>query len=53
MEAQEALANAEAIAAVIDQMPLAPDSAAPRASGTLASHYAPHTPVAKAAAPTS
>jgi L-threonylcarbamoyladenylate synthase len=36
----------EAIAAVIDQMPAAPDAAAPRASGTLASHYAPHTPVA-------
>ena len=38
--------SAEAIAAVIDQLPAAPDSAAPRASGTLASHYAPHTPVA-------
>ncbi|TXF98643.1 L-threonylcarbamoyladenylate synthase [Massilia arenae] len=38
--------SAEAIAAVIDQMPAAPDAAAPRASGTLESHYAPHTPVA-------
>lgn len=27
-------------------MPAAPDAAAPRASGTLESHYAPHTPVA-------
>lgn len=38
--------SAEAIAAVIDQVPGAPDAAAPRASGTLESHYAPHTPVA-------
>lgn len=38
--------SAEAIAAVIGQMPAAPDVAAPRASGTLESHYAPHTPVA-------
>lgn len=38
--------SAEAIAAVIDVLPLAPDAQAPRASGTLASHYAPHTPVA-------
>ncbi|WP_295999751.1 L-threonylcarbamoyladenylate synthase [Rugamonas sp.] len=38
--------SADAIAAVIDQLPAAPDAAAPRASGTLASHYAPHTPVA-------
>jgi L-threonylcarbamoyladenylate synthase len=36
----------EAIAAVIDMVPAAPDEAAPRASGTLDSHYAPHTPVA-------
>jgi L-threonylcarbamoyladenylate synthase len=36
----------EAIAAVIDRLPAAPDAAAPRASGTLESHYAPHTPVA-------
>ena len=38
--------SAEAIAAVIDRLPSAPDAAAPRASGTLESHYAPHTPVA-------
>jgi L-threonylcarbamoyladenylate synthase len=38
--------SADAIAAVIDRLPGAPDGAAPRASGTLASHYAPHTPVA-------
>lgn len=38
--------SVEAIAAVIDQVPAAPDAAAPRASGTLESHYAPHTPVA-------
>ncbi|RJG15253.1 L-threonylcarbamoyladenylate synthase [Massilia cavernae] len=38
--------SAAAIAAVIDQEPAAPDVAAPRASGTLESHYAPHTPVA-------
>jgi len=38
--------SADAIAAVIDQVPASPDAAAPRASGTLASHYAPHTPVA-------
>ena len=30
---------------VIDQLPARPDAAAPRASGTLESHYAPHTPV--------
>lgn len=38
--------SAEAIAAVIDRLPAAADAAAPRASGTLESHYAPHTPVA-------
>jgi L-threonylcarbamoyladenylate synthase len=43
--------SADAIAAVIDQVPVRPDSlgadpSAPRASGTLESHYAPHTPVA-------
>jgi L-threonylcarbamoyladenylate synthase len=38
--------SADAIAAVIGQLPAAPDAAAPRASGTLESHYAPHTPVA-------
>ena len=34
------------IAAVIGRMPGQPDAAAPRASGTLAAHYAPRTPVA-------
>ena len=43
--------SADAIAAVIDQVPARPDAlgadpSAPRASGTLESHYAPHTPVA-------
>jgi L-threonylcarbamoyladenylate synthase len=38
--------GADAIAAVIGQRPSAPDAAAPRASGTLESHYAPRTPVA-------
>jgi L-threonylcarbamoyladenylate synthase len=38
--------SAEAIAAVIDRLPAPPDVAAPRASGSLESHYAPHTPVA-------
>jgi L-threonylcarbamoyladenylate synthase len=43
--------SADAIAAVIDQVPSRPDAlgadpSAPRASGTLESHYAPHTPVA-------
>ena len=38
--------SADAIAAVIDSVPASPDAAAPRASGTLDSHYAPHTPVA-------
>jgi L-threonylcarbamoyladenylate synthase len=43
--------SSEAIAAVIDRMPARPDAlgadpSAPRASGTLESHYAPHTPVA-------
>jgi L-threonylcarbamoyladenylate synthase len=36
----------EAIAAVIGKYPRSADAAAPRASGTLESHYAPHTPVA-------
>ena len=44
--------SAQAIAAVIDMLPAAPDAAAPRASGTLASHYAPHTPVAMQATET-
>lgn len=34
------------IADVIGSMPALPDRAAPRASGTLDAHYAPHTPVA-------
>jgi L-threonylcarbamoyladenylate synthase len=37
--------SAQQIAAVIGQLPAAPDQAAPRASGTLESHYAPRTPV--------
>jgi len=38
--------SAECIAEVIGVAPQAPDEAAPRASGTLDAHYAPHTPVA-------
>ena len=38
--------SSEQIAAVIGTLPALPDAAAPRASGTLDSHYAPHTPVA-------
>ena len=38
--------SADAIAAVIAMLPTGADAAAPRASGTLESHYAPHTPVA-------
>jgi L-threonylcarbamoyladenylate synthase len=38
------------IAEVLGAVPGMPDDAAPRASGTLASHYAPHTPVAVVAA---
>ena len=37
--------TAQQIADVIGQLPAAPDQAAPRASGTLESHYAPRTPV--------
>jgi len=37
------------IAAVLGVTPQAPDAAAPRASGTLDAHYAPHTPVAQVA----
>lgn len=44
--------SAESIAAVIDRLPARPDAAAPRASGTLESHYAPHTPVAMQDTPT-
>ncbi|WP_338767393.1 L-threonylcarbamoyladenylate synthase [Massilia sp. METH4] len=40
--------GAAEIAAVIGSMPAAPDAAAPRASGTLESHYAPKAPVALA-----
>jgi L-threonylcarbamoyladenylate synthase len=36
--------GADAIAAVLGQQPLAADATAPRASGTLASHYATRTP---------
>lgn len=43
--------SAEAIGGVIGRMPAPPDAAAPRASGTLESHYAPHTPVALQARP--
>ena len=38
--------SAECIAEVISVAPQMPDAAAPRASGTLDAHYAPHTPVA-------
>ena len=38
--------SAEAIAATLGRMPLARDATAPRASGTLPSHYAPRTPSA-------
>ncbi|NGZ86781.1 L-threonylcarbamoyladenylate synthase [Duganella aceris] len=38
--------SAQQIADVIGALPAAPDQAAPRASGTLESHYAPRTPVA-------
>lgn len=34
----------DAIAAVLGRMPIARDATAPRASGTLSSHYAPRTP---------
>jgi L-threonylcarbamoyladenylate synthase len=37
--------SADRIAEVLGSMPLMPDDQAPRASGTLESHYAPHTPV--------
>jgi L-threonylcarbamoyladenylate synthase len=40
--------TAAQIAAVIGALPAAPDAAAPRASGTLESHYAPKAPVALA-----
>ena len=37
--------TAEQLAAVIGAEPARPDAAAPRASGTLKAHYAPHTPL--------
>jgi L-threonylcarbamoyladenylate synthase len=37
--------SADQIAKVIGEAPALPDAAAPRASGTLESHYAPNTPV--------
>jgi L-threonylcarbamoyladenylate synthase len=37
--------SAEQIGEVLGKLPAAPDAEAPRASGTLESHYAPHTPV--------
>lgn len=40
----------EAIAAVLGHVPLARDATAPRASGTLPSHYAPRTPASLVAA---
>jgi L-threonylcarbamoyladenylate synthase len=43
--------GATRIAEVIGVVPRAPDATAPRASGTLDSHYAPSTPVALVAAP--
>lgn len=42
--------SADQIAAVLGVMPSAPDAAAPRASGTLDAHYAPHTPVVQVTA---
>src|SRR3569833_1732973 len=42
--------DAESIARVLGVMPASPDASAPRASGTLEAHYAPHTPVALIAA---
>ncbi|MCM1129815.1 MAG: L-threonylcarbamoyladenylate synthase [Alistipes senegalensis] len=43
--------SAADIAAVIGKAPVGADAAAPRASGTLSSHYAPATPVVLATAP--
>ncbi|KAF1039788.1 MAG: Threonylcarbamoyl-AMP synthase [Herbaspirillum frisingense] len=42
--------SADQIAAVLGVTPASPDAAAPRASGTLDAHYAPHTPVVLVAA---
>lgn len=41
--------SVDQISAVLGGAPRAPDAAAPRASGTLDAHYAPHTPVAQVA----
>jgi len=41
--------SAAQIAAVLGVMPSSPDAGAPRASGTLDAHYAPHTPVVQVA----
>lgn len=41
--------DAGQLAAVLGELPQLPDAAAPRASGTLAAHYAPRTPVAQVA----
>lgn len=42
--------SAAQIAEVLGRMPALPDAAAPRVSGSLDAHYAPHTPVALASA---
>ncbi|MGB7480867.1 MAG: Sua5 family C-terminal domain-containing protein, partial [Burkholderiaceae bacterium] len=42
--------GAEQLAEVLGTVPRPPDAAAPRASGTLAAHYAPKTPLVLAAA---
>jgi L-threonylcarbamoyladenylate synthase len=39
--------SVDQIASVLGVVPQLPDAAAPRASGTLDAHYAPHTPVAQ------
>ncbi|MFL9879371.1 L-threonylcarbamoyladenylate synthase [Herbaspirillum rhizosphaerae] len=39
--------SVDQIASVLGVVPRSPDAAAPRASGTLDAHYAPHTPVAQ------
>ena len=41
--------SAEQLAEVLGVIPASPDTAAPRASGTLDAHYAPHTPVVQVA----
>ena len=42
--------TADQLASVLGVTPASPDAAAPRASGTLDAHYAPHTPVVQVAA---